>query len=72
MKRNSTFTIYTMGDAGFSTVQDPSHITAPKGQKWERALAIWERGKNITITYARSESDVLKKKLSALDIVPFF
>jgi hypothetical protein len=33
MKRNSTANIYIMGDAGFSTVQDPSHVTAPKGQK---------------------------------------
>lgn len=41
--------IFNVDESGFTTVQRPGKILAPKGQKQVGAATSWERGKNITV-----------------------
>lgn len=40
--------IYNVDETGITTVQKPSKILGPKGQKQVGSLISWERGKNVT------------------------
>lgn len=46
--------IFNVDETGITTVQDPSIVLAPKGQKRVGSITSWERGKNITVICAMS------------------
>lgn len=46
--------IFNVDETGISTVQNPSKILAPKGQKQVGSVISWERGKNVTVVCAVS------------------
>lgn len=39
--------IFNVDESGISTVQNPSHILAPKGKKQVGGVTSWERGRNM-------------------------
>lgn len=46
--------IYNVDESGFTTVQKPSKILGPRGQKQVGSMISWERGKNVTVVCCMS------------------
>ncbi|XP_050065475.1 uncharacterized protein LOC126554433 isoform X2 [Aphis gossypii] len=49
--------IFNVDETGITTLQKPSRILGPKGQKQVGSIISWERGKNVTVVCCMNAAD---------------